>query len=642
MDEAVNRQRIILGTAGHVDHGKTTLVKALTGIDTDRLKEEKKRGITIELGFAHLDLPDGQSIGIVDVPGHERFIKNMVAGAAGIDFVALVIAADEGVMPQTREHLDICRLLGVRQGLIVLTKTDLVDDEWRELVIDDIRRVVADTFLAAAPLVPVSAVTGEGIEELLAELMRLAAAVEDRPLSGPFRLPVDRAFVMKGFGTVVTGTTLSGAVAVGDQVEILPAGLRARVRGIQTYGSSRETAAAGERTAVNLQGLEKSQVVRGEILVHPDTVRPTSMIDLDYFHLPGASVPLKPRSKMMVHSGTAAIMATVVSLSGQPVNPGESAYVQLRLDTPTVVLYGDHLVLRSFAWQETMGGGRVLDPHPRKHRLREYDRLLPVLDRLRRGEMAEVVAIMIAASGTAGLSAAELAGRLNLGRKKFKAILDELSSAGRIFRFEQEKQSYIDGDLFRRLQEEMAAMVAAYHRQNPMRPGILKEEIKSRLQLSPALFNSLLQKCLKEKKLVLEQEIIRLPEHQVRLAADEQQLKEAVFKVYQQAGWQFPDLKEVAGRLQVGEGELRPLISLLEKDGRLVRIRDGCYLAREAYERLEKMVVGHFRENAELTTLEFKEMVGLSRKYVIPLIEGLDARKVTMRRGDIRVLRRSV
>ncbi len=642
MDEAINRQRIILGTAGHVDHGKTTLVKALTGIDTDRLKEEKKRGITIELGFAHLDLPDGQSIGIVDVPGHERFIKNMVAGAAGIDFVALVIAADEGVMPQTREHLDICRLLGVEKGLIVLTKIDLVDEEWQELVVDDIRKVVADTFLAAAPLVPVSAVSGEGIDLLLQELMRLAAAVADRPLSGPFRLPIDRAFVMKGFGTVVTGTTLSGAVAVGDQVEILPSGLRTRVRGIQTYGSARDTAAAGERTAINLQGLEKSQVVRGEVLVHPETVQPTSMIDLDYFHLPGASVPLKPRSKMMVHSGTAAIMATVVSLSGQPVNPGEAAFVQLRLDFPTVVLYGDHLVLRSFAWQETMGGGRVLDPHPRKHRLKEYPQLRPLLEQLRQGEMATVVAIMVAASGAVGISAAELAGRLNLGRRKFKAILDELSSAGKILRFEQERQVYIDGDLFRRLQDELREMVAAYHRQNPMREGILKEEIKSRLQLSPPLFNSLLQKSLKEKKLVLEREIIRLPEHQVRLAADEQQLKEAVRRLYQQAGWQFPDLRELAGQLQTGEGELRTMISLLEKDGQLVRIKDGSYLAREHYERLEEMVVAHFRTNQELTTLQFKEMVGLSRKYIIPLIECLDARKVTMRRGDIRVRRKSV
>ncbi|HDJ28246.1 MAG TPA: selenocysteine-specific translation elongation factor, partial [Proteobacteria bacterium] len=300
MGELMDHKRVILGTAGHVDHGKTTLVKALTGTDTDRLIEEKKRGITIELGFAHLDLPDGQSLGIIDVPGHERFIKNMVAGVAGIDLVALVIAADEGVMPQTREHLDICRLLGVKQGLVIMTKTDMVDDEWRELVVDDIRKFLHGTFLDEVPIIPVSATTGEGIEELLQELMRLAAETVARPIAGPFRLPVDRAFVMKGFGSVVTGTTLSGSVNVGDQVELLPAGLASRVRGIQTYDSIRETAAAGERTAVNLQGLEKSQIVRGEILVHPDTVQTTSMIDIFYNHLPGASNPLKPRSKMMV------------------------------------------------------------------------------------------------------------------------------------------------------------------------------------------------------------------------------------------------------------------------------------------------------------------------------------------------------
>ena len=635
----MDSKRVILGTAGHVDHGKTTLVKALTGTDTDRLQEEKKRGITIELGFAHLDLPDGQSLGIIDVPGHERFIKNMVAGAAGIDLVALVIAADEGVMPQTREHLDICRLLGVKQGLVIMTKTDLVDEEWRELVIDDIGKFLQGSFLEGVSIVPVSATTGEGIEELLQELMRLAAAAVARPLAGPFRLPVDRAFVMKGFGSVVTGTTLSGSVKVGDQVELLPSGLSSRVRGIQTYGSVRESAAAGERTAINLQGLEKSQIVRGEVLVHPGTVQTTSMIDIFYRHLPGASHPLKPRSKMMVHAGTAAIMATVVVLSGKSINPGEADYVQVRLDSPTVVLHGDRLVLRSFAWQETMGGGPVLDPHPRKHRLKEFPDLLPALEKLRQEEdAAQVVEVLIDNHGLRGLNAGDIAGQVPLSAKKLRSVLDELSAAKKVVRYDAERQAYVSGERFRLLQEKLVKLVADYHQQFPVKQGIFKEELKSRLQLDPLLFAGVLQRTIKEQSLVLEKDVIRLPGHQIRLQADEKELKKKLLESYRQAGLQFPDFRILIDQLGVTEAEIRTMVSLLQKEGELVRVRDGCYIPSAEFEQLKRKVVAYLEKHGELTTLQFKEMVGLTRKYIIPLIECLDMYKVTQRQGDVRVL----
>ncbi len=634
----MDHKRVILGTAGHVDHGKTTLVKALTGTDTDRLLEEKKRGITIELGFAHLDLPDGQSLGIIDVPGHERFIKNMVAGVAGIDLVALVIAADEGVMPQTREHLDICRLLGVEKGLVVMTKTDMVDDEWRELVIDDIRKYLHGTFLAEVPIMLVSAITGEGIEALLQELMRLAAETAARPIAGPFRLPIDRAFVMKGFGSVITGTTLSGSVTVGDQVELLPAGLASRVRGIQTYDSIRETAAAGERTAVNLQGLEKSQIVRGEILVHPDTVEITSMIDIYYSHLPGASNPLKPRSKMMVHAGSAAIMATVVVLSGNGINPGDSDYVQVRLNSPTVVLYGDRLVLRSFAWQETMGGGQVLNPHPRKHRLKEFPELLPSLEILRQGEISQVVEVLIDNHELQGLNAGEIAGQVPLSSKKLRLVLDELSAAKKVVRYDVERRAYISGKRFRELQDKLVELVAAYHQQFPVKLGIFKEELKSRLQLKPLLFASVLQRTMKDQRLVLEKEIIRLPDHQICLEVDEKELKGKILRIYRQAGLQFPDFRFLISELEVTEAEIRTMVSLLEKEGALVRVKEGSYIPSGDYEQLKKKVGTYFEKHGELTTPQFKEMVGLTRKYVIPLIECLDMYKVTQRQGDIRVL----
>ncbi len=395
-------KHIILGTAGHVDHGKTTLVKALTGTDTDRLAEEKKRGITIELGFAHLRLPNGQLLGVVDVPGHERFIKNMVAGAGGIDLVMLLVAADEGVMPQTREHFDVCRLLGVERGLVVISKCDTVDEELIELVTEEVSELTAGSFLEEAPVVPVSAVSGQGLDELLKVLEELAAEVRERPETGAFRLPVDRAFVIKGFGTVVTGTVISGSLGLGETVELHPSGLSSRVRSLQAYGQEREKVFAGERAAINLQGLEKSEIERGEVLARPDSVIPTSMFDLRYTHLASASSPLPPRSKMLVHSGTAALMGTVVVLDGSELEPGTTGFVQVRLDKPTVVVYGDRIVLRSFARRETVGGGRVINPCPTKHRLKDFPVLKPEFEILERGEAAAVVAVLVRQAGVAG------------------------------------------------------------------------------------------------------------------------------------------------------------------------------------------------------------------------------------------------
>lgn len=485
---------------------------------------------------------------------------------------------------------------------------------------------------------PVSAATGEGIEKLLQELMRLAAETAARPIAGPFRLPIDRAFVMKGFGSVITGTTLSGSVNVGDQVELLPVGLASRVRGIQTYDSIRETASAGERTAVNLQGLEKSQIVRGEILVHPGTVQTTSMIDIFYRHLPGASNPLKPRSKMMVHAGSAAIMATVVVLSGNAINPGESDYVQIRLDSPTVVLYGDRLVLRSFAWQETMGGGQVLDPHPRKHRLKEFPGLLPSLEILRQGDIAPVIEVLIDNHGLQGLNAREIAGMVSLSNKGLRQVLDELSAAGKVVRYDVERRAYISGKRFRELQEKLLELVAAYHRQFPVKSGIFKEELKSRLQLKSLLFANVLQRTIKDQRLVLEKDIIRFPDHQIRLEADEKVLKGNVLRIYRQAGLQFPDFRDLISELKVTEAEVRTMVRLLEKEGELIRVREGIYIPSGDYEQLKKKVVSYLKNHGELTTPQFKEIVGLTRKYVIPLIECLDMYKVTQRQGDIRVL----
>ena len=631
-------KHIILGTAGHVDHGKTTLVKALTGTDTDRLAEEKKRGITIELGFAHLRLPSGQMVGVIDVPGHERFIKNMVAGAGGIDLVLLLVAADEGVMPQTREHFDVCRLLGVERGLVVISKSDTVDDDLLELVTEEVAELVAGSFLEEAPVIPVSATTGAGLEALLTALDELVATVVDRPDSGAFRLPVDRAFVIKGFGTVVTGTVLSGSLGLGDAVTLAPSGLESRVRSLQAYGEERAQVFAGERAAINLHGLEKSEIERGEILARPETVLPTSMVDVFYTHLSSATSPLPARSKMLVHSGTAALMGTVVVLNGLELEPGTSAFVQVRLEKPTVIMYGDRVVMRSFARRETVGGGSVINPCPAKHRLKEYVTLLPDFERLRANKAGDVVAILVKQAGIAGLRLVDLKAFLNFSGKALAKVVDELLARREIVRFDNERQLFIAGEIFEDLAEKIVAMVIDYHQREPLREGMAKEEVRSRLGLSAPLFHALLQRLVKSAKLVVDRDLLRTPDHRVRLAVDADKLKVGLVTLYKKAGLSFPDYSSLSKEFTAEEEDIKLLMTILVKEGTLLKVRDGIFITPEHYEKMRLEVVTFLKENGTMTTQEFKAKIQLSRKYIIPLFEYLDQRKVTARKGEARIL----
>ncbi len=394
-------KHVILGTAGHIDHGKTALVKALTGVDTDRLKEEKERGITIELGFTFLDLPSGIRLGIIDVPGHEKFVKHMVAGVWGIDLVALIIASDEGVMPQTREHLDICRLLRVKKGLVILTKIDLVDRELLELVKEEVTEVIKDTFLKEAPILPVSSLTGEGIPELLSTLDRLSLEVEERPSDGLFRLPIDRVFIMKGFGTVVTGTMVSGSLALGETITILPSGQEGKVRNLQVYNNPVERAFAGQRTAVNLQGIEASAIERGDVLTHPQTFIPTQVLDVFLEYLPHSPRPLKNRTKLRFHIGTVLTTSTIFLLDREELNPGEEGYAQIRLDRPLVAVPQDRFVIRGSGTIQTQGGGVVLDTHPKKHK-RFTQSVIEELTLYKNGQRVEILRHHILRSGVGG------------------------------------------------------------------------------------------------------------------------------------------------------------------------------------------------------------------------------------------------
>ena len=634
-------KRVVLGTAGHIDHGKTTLIKALTGVDCDRLKEEKERGITIELGFTSLTLPGGQEISIVDVPGHEKFVRHMVAGATGIDLVALVIAADEGSMPQTREHLDICRLLRVKKGLVALTKIDLVERDWLDLVKEEIGEFVKGTFLEGAEILPVSSLTGEGIPSLLGEIDRLAREVEERSPEGLLRLPIDRVFTMKGFGTVVTGTIISGKVSVGDTLEVLPKGLEAKVRGIQAHGRPVESATAGLRTGINLQGLEKAVIDRGDVLAHFHSLKPTTLVDGVFQLLPGVPKPLKNRARLRLHVGTVEALGRVILLDREEVQGGEEAYLQIRVEAPIVALPGDRFVLRSYSPVFTIGGGEILDAFPpRRKRLASETR--EELTILERGSSEEKLALRLYKAGPAGLSFAEMLMRSNLSPSKLKPVVGSLTSGGRILLYDPERQRYIHSGVAADLKRFVAEFLEEFHRQNPLQPGAVKEELKSKLppQVDLRLFNYLLSALISEKKIVAEKETLRLASHKISLKEEERELHRKMTALYRRGGLQPPTVKEVAAELQVSENELKPVLQLLTKEGALIKVKEDLYFSRAALEDLEQRTVAFLQQNKELTPVQFKEISQVSRKFAIPLLEYFDGKKLTMRVGDKRILRK--
>ena len=634
-------KQLILGTAGHIDHGKTTLVKALTGTDTDRLKEEKARGITIELGFAALDLPSGQRLGIVDVPGHEKFVKNMVAGAAGIDMVALVIAADEGVMPQTREHLDICRLLEVRKGLIVLTKVDMVDEEWLELVTEDVEEYVTGSFLEGAPVVPVSGVTGQGIEELKEVLDEIAAGLDESPATGPFRLPVDRVFTMKGFGTVVTGTAVSGRIEEGQEVNVYPSLKEARVRGLQVHGQETKEARRGQRTAINLQGLDKDEVQRGQVVASKGSLVPSLWLDLDLTALPDMQRPLKHRAPIRFHTGTVEAMGRVLLLDRDMLEQGQSALCQVRLEGPVAVMAGDRFVLRSYSPVATIAGGVILHPYSRRHK-RNRPEIMADLETLKTGSPAEKVAVHARLAGPAGITLDDLVRLVDLSPKELNAQVGDLLSKQELVRFDKDAGLMAQARVLDDLKNEAVELVGGFHQANPLKPGMPKEELKQRLggkgrEVPARLFSFLLGKLTEGGELAAEKEVIRLASHKVRLAGQEQALQNKILAAYREGGSAPPNYKDVIA----GEDKAlaREVTGVLMNQGELVRIRDEIYYHAPALEKLKQELVDYLKANGRIGASQFKEMTGLSRKYVIPLLEYFDAKLVTMRVGDERILR---
>jgi selenocysteine-specific elongation factor len=634
-------KQIILGTAGHIDHGKTSLIKALTGTDTDRLKEEKERGITIELGFAALDLPSGQHLGIVDVPGHEKFIKNMVAGATGIDIVVMVIAADEGVMPQTREHMEICTLLGVEYGMVAVTKIDMVDEEWLELALDDIRDFSRGTFLEDAPVATVSSVTQEGLPEFIKALDELAAKIPERPPSDLFRLPIDRVFTIRGFGTVITGTLISGRVQAGSTIMIYPSGITSKVRGIQVHNKSADEARAGMRTAINFQGLEKEAISRGEVLSKPNALKPSYMVDVSLHYLASNKKPIKNRTRVRFHTGTSEVLGNLIILDREEISPGEDTVVQLRLDTPVVLVKDDPFVIRSYSPISTIGGGKVLNPIPLKHK-RFKPEAFEGLKTLGHQAPEAIISFHLTASGYQGVSFAHLKIMTNLPDKQLENVLQGLLSQKILIQIDKENRIYIHNICLERLETETKRQLAAYHKTNPLKTGMPKEELKSKFPplLTSKLFNLTLNQMAKENEIAQEENIIRLASHAVSLGGKQADVKDKILKTYLNAGLEPPYFKELAKSLDIDAKRAKDVLMHLVAEGTIVKVKEDLYFHAEAINRLKKKMVEFLGTQGEITTPQFKEMTGVSRKYVIPLAEYFDSTNVTLRVGDVRKLRK--
>ncbi len=621
-------KNIIVGTAGHIDHGKTALVRALTGIDTDRLEEEKRRGISIDLGFAHLDLAPGVRAGFVDVPGHERFVKNMLAGVGGIDLVLLVIAADESIMPQTREHFDICRLLGIPRGIVVLTKADLVDRDLLDLARLEAADFVAGSFLDGAPIIAVSSTTGQGLDELRARLLDIAASVPVKNSSRHFRLPIDRAFSMHGFGTVVTGTLVSGSVAREHEIEAHPGGRRLRVRGLQVHGHAAERALAGQRTALNVTGAEPHDLARGMVLTDLEKFHSVTRIDCVLDLLPSAR-PLKHRAPVHLHTGTAEVEAEARLLDGSDaLAPGARGPVRFVLRDPLLVFPGDRFIIRMFSPVVTIGGGVVVDITA--HRYRRGEDAGARLNMLAARLQDEGLALLVRESRY-GLGMPDLVARTAL----LPAEIERAAASPSLVALSHPQFWLLDREWFSHATARVTQVVGDFHRKNPLAAGMPKQELRSREfpGAPPFLLDALIERA---PGLAAEGEIVRLSSHKVVLKQDEEQATSAIEQAFEKAGLSVPAVAEVLAKSGVESARSRTLLQILIRQGRLVKIADDLVFHRSALAGLRARLAPH--RGQRLSVPQFKDLAGVSRKYAIPLLEYLDRERITRRDGDSRLV----
>lgn len=630
-------KNVIVGTAGHIDHGKTALVQALTGVNADRWAEEQRRGITIDLGFAHLDLSQDLRLGFIDVPGHERFVKNMLAGAGGVDLALLIVAADESVMPQTREHFEILRLLGIPRGIVVVTKTDLVDADLIDLVRLEVDELVAGSFLAEAPVVAVSAKTGAGLDELRSTLDDEARAVEAKNRKGRFRLPIDRVFSSKGFGAVVTGTLTSGAVELEDEVEVQPGGLRARVRGVQAHAESRKKANAGERTALNLSGVEMRRLARGMQLCEPGVLQPTDSINLR-FELIASAKPLKHAAPVRVHIGSAEIEGRLYWLERQggtrpkSLSGGARTFAQIRLEEPALTVRGDRLIVRRSSPVTTIGGGVVLEPNAPSR-----EPYKPLMERLRalEGEDDAVLASTLAQQRPFGLPAQEV---VSITGWSSGAVREAARAAG-LTAISERPWIWMHAERLAEAEARMLDDLEAFHRLRPLEPGKPRAELGALYPgADETVWAALLGRLVSDGRLVLEGELVRLASHQITLNEEEAEARDSMLKAFDAAGLEVPRVKEFLPGLAVDSKRALRLLTNLLRDGELVRISDEMVFHRSALAELDRRLAEFKRTSPRITVSEFKDLAGVSRKYAIPLLEYLDRAKKTRRQGDARLL----
>ena len=629
----------IIGTAGHIDHGKTKLIKALTGQDTDRLKEEKERGISIDLGFAYLDLPDGTHAGIVDVPGHERFIRNMLAGAHGMDLVLFTVAADDGVMPQTEEHLDILHLLGVKLAIFLITKADLAPASRIQDVEEEIRILTLGTLLEDSPILPFSAVTGQGLGELRDQISQMLRASKKPAPSGYFRLPVDRAFVLQGHGVVVTGTALSGEIKNGDRVRSLPGDQTFRIRNLQVHNRSVNAAGWGQRIALNLSGQEKASIGRGHVICHEKLTRTSDRFDAFLEVRPAATKGIKNHQRVRVHLGTAERLAKLILLSSkEKAEPNESTYCQVTLTSPLLVLRGDHFIVRDETAQRTIGGGIVVHPWARKHKRREPE-LQEKLESLQTKDLPGLTEGFLDESDDFALPLDPIYQFLNLSEKEIRDQIDQMKTI-RTFSAEGEKV-YTTEKKWQGLKENILKALQDFHSSHPLVPGMDMEEIRVKLpySISSRLFRVLVEILAAEKIAARDGNLLRLPHHRIHLRDEEKSLVEKITRLLGNNPLAPPELKQIEKELGIGRGKLTEVIRVMERDRSIVRVATGLYFLPDYIDKVKGVLYKYLSDNPEITAATFRDLLGSSRKYTIALLEHFDREGITVRIGDARRLR---
>ncbi len=626
---------VIIGTAGHVDHGKTSLIKALTGIDTDRLTEEKKRGITIELGFAHLELPNGMTAGVVDVPGHEKFIRHMLAGAGGVDIAMLIIAADEGVMPQTEEHLSILSLLNISKGVIALTKCDMVDEDWVELVREDIAQRLEGTFLSDAKIIPVSAYTGQGLDDLRIELARLAESAEGKDLSADFRLPADRVFTMGGFGTVITGTLLEGTLREGDEITLYPAGIKTRARSVQVHSKDVKEAYGGQRVAVNLAGIKKEEVLRGFVAAAPDSMPVSLMADVRLTALKESGRVIKNNSRLHFYHGANEILAKAVLLDRDELQPGESCFAQLRFEEQVASKRGDRFVLRFYSPLETVGGGEILDPDPLKHKRNDAE-VLKGLEIKQSGDKREIIRQIIAERSHQWLPFAQIAVPSGVPAKETEGLARELCESGRIV--EVSRGLYLGEEYVKQVRRDMLALLTKYHKENPLKAGMKREELRTRLlpQVRLADVDGLINHLIAAGAVKEQGGMISVASFKIEAGEEVMRMMERIEGMYRTGGFAPPATEEVPAAFP-GKKNVAQILSAMLAEGTLVRLDEQIYMHREFYDKGLELALDLIDKNGQMTLAEFRDATGTSRKYALALLEYFDRVKLTKKVGDARV-----